>query len=143
MAICDDYLSDIKEAYDTAVFGWGFFFEPDIGWLLDNYTTHSEFDYDWRRYVTYAINSLAFVVGHILWGNNSYNQPERVPYYLEHCVGGDAAEVTMDAILTAMITADFDELQKFVGLSDAYRTAIWNQPFNAEFYAALARGFMP
>lgn len=50
-------------------------------------------------------------------------------------------EVTMDAILTAMITSDFDELQKFIGLVDAYRVAIWNAPFNADFYAALARGF--
>ena len=55
---------------------------------------------------------------------------------------GDA-EVTMDAILSAMITADFAQLQTFVGLVDAYRVALWNEPFNAEYYAALARGFMP
>lgn len=52
-------------------------------------------------------------------------------------------EVTMDAILTAMITSDFAQLQTFVGLVDAYRVALWNEPFNAEYYAALARGFMP
>lgn len=51
-------------------------------------------------------------------------------------------EVTMDAILSAMITADIGQLEYFVGLVDAYRMALWNQPFNAEFYAALARGFM-
>lgn len=50
-------------------------------------------------------------------------------------------EVTMDTILTAMLTANFDELQKFIGVVDAYRVAIWNAPFNAEFYGALARGF--
>ena len=50
-------------------------------------------------------------------------------------------EVSMDSILTAMLGAEFDELQKFVGLVDAYRVAIWNAPFNAELYAALARGF--
>jgi len=49
----------------------------------------------------------------------------------------------MDSILTAMITADFDQLRKFTGLADAYRVAVWNEPFNAEFYAALARGFTP
>ena len=54
---------------------------------------------------------------------------------------GDGAEVTMDSILTAMLGAEFDELQKFVGLVDAYRVALWNAPFNADFYAALARGF--
>lgn len=52
-------------------------------------------------------------------------------------------EVTMDSLLSAMITSDYDQLQKFIGLVDAYRVAIWGQPFNVEFYAALARGFMP
>ncbi|GAI82901.1 unnamed protein product, partial [marine sediment metagenome] len=50
-------------------------------------------------------------------------------------------EVDMDAILNAMLVADFDQLQKFIGIVDAYRVAIWNAPFNANFYAALARGF--
>jgi hypothetical protein len=53
---------------------------------------------------------------------------------------GDGA-VDMDAILSAMITADYDQLQKFIGIEDAYRSAIWDQPFNAQFYAALAQGF--
>ncbi|GAH32071.1 unnamed protein product, partial [marine sediment metagenome] len=29
----------------------------------------------------------------------------------------------------------------FIGLIDAYRQSVWNQPFNKEYYAALARGF--
>lgn len=52
-------------------------------------------------------------------------------------------ELTMDAILSVMITADFEDLQKFVGIVDAYRVALWNEPFNVDFYAALARGFTP
>ncbi len=55
--------------------------------------------------------------------------------------GNGNGGVTMDAILTAMITAEFSQLQKFVGIEDAYRVALWNEPFNAEFYSALARGF--
>ena len=51
------------------------------------------------------------------------------------------AEVTMDAILSAMLGANFEQLQYFIGLVDAYRVALWNAPFNADFYAALARGF--
>lgn len=47
----------------------------------------------------------------------------------------------MDAILNTMLGADFDQLQKFIGIVDAYRVAIWNAPFNAYFYGALARGF--
>jgi len=49
--------------------------------------------------------------------------------------------VTMDAMLNAMLSATFAELTKFVGLTEAYNVAVWNAPFNADFYAALARGF--
>jgi len=49
--------------------------------------------------------------------------------------------VDMDAILNAMLVSSFDQLQKFIGIVDAYRVALWNAPFNADFYAALARGF--
>ena len=52
------------------------------------------------------------------------------------------ADVTMDAILSAMIGANLDEYRKFTGIVDAYRGALWNKPFNAEFYATLLRGFM-
>ena len=49
--------------------------------------------------------------------------------------------VNMDDMLNAMLTASFNQLQKFIGIEDAYRVALWNAPFNADFYAALARGF--
>ena len=55
----------------------------------------------------------------------------------------EGGTVTMSAILSAMLAAQYDELQQFIGLEDAYRSALWDQPFNAEFYAALARGFRP
>lgn len=49
--------------------------------------------------------------------------------------------VDMPSILNAMLAAEFDELTQFVGIEDAYRSAIWDQPFNSQFYAALAAGF--
>lgn len=51
--------------------------------------------------------------------------------------------VSMAAMLSAMLLANNDELTQFVGIEDAYRSAIWDQPFNAAFYAALANGFRP
>ena len=54
----------------------------------------------------------------------------------------DAAEVDMDSIIVAMLSANPDQVEYFVGLVDAYRQSIWNRPFNESFYAALARGFM-
>jgi len=52
-----------------------------------------------------------------------------------------APTVTMASIINAMLLAKFDELQKFIGIEDAYRCALWDAPFNTDFYAALARGF--
>jgi len=50
-------------------------------------------------------------------------------------------EINMGMILTAMYEATNDELLNFIGLVDAYRQSLWNKPFNAEFFAAIARGF--
>ena len=47
----------------------------------------------------------------------------------------------MADILTAMMSATFEELTKFMGITQAYKVAVWDAPFNEEFYAALARGF--
>ncbi len=53
----------------------------------------------------------------------------------------ESEALTMDSLLSTMLTATPEQLQYFVGLVDAYRQSLWNRPFNAEFYAALARGF--
>jgi len=52
------------------------------------------------------------------------------------------AEITFDAVINVMLTANPDQIKYFVGLLDAYRQSIWNKPYNQEFFAALARGFM-
>ena len=49
--------------------------------------------------------------------------------------------LAMPQIINAMLTATFDQLTSFIGIEDAYRVALWNAPFNANFYGALARGF--
>ncbi|GAI56337.1 unnamed protein product [marine sediment metagenome] len=48
---------------------------------------------------------------------------------------------TMDALINTMLEATPEQVTYFVGLVDAYRQSIWTQPFNHEFFAALARGF--
>ncbi len=53
----------------------------------------------------------------------------------------ETVAVDMDSILSAMVTAEPDQVQYFVGLVDAYRQSIWDRPFNKEFFASLARGF--
>ncbi len=51
------------------------------------------------------------------------------------------ASITMGDILTAMLGATFAELTSFMGITQAYKVAVWDAPFNEEYYAALARGF--
>lgn len=51
-------------------------------------------------------------------------------------------EVTMSDIIYAMLRADVDDIEYFVGLVDAFRQVMWNKPFNQEFFAAIARGFL-
>lgn len=52
-----------------------------------------------------------------------------------------AGALAMGDILTAMLAATFAELTSFIGIVEAYHVAVWNAPFNADYYAALARGF--
>lgn len=60
-------------------------------------------------------------------------------WYFTNCITGYT--LTMDDILSVMLSATDDEYKKFIGLVDAYRVGLWNKPFNSEYYAALARGF--
>lgn len=47
----------------------------------------------------------------------------------------------MATMLSAMLEATFSELTSFMGITQAYKVAVWDAPFNEEYYAALARGF--
>jgi len=71
------------------------------------------------------------------WAPYSYEGP--IWWYLENCVSGYT--LTMDAMISVMLTATEDEYRYFIGVIDAFRVGLWNKPFNSEFYAALARGF--
>ena len=61
-------------------------------------------------------------------------------HWIDDNIGGGGG-VDMDGILNALLSASFEQLQRVVGITDAYKVAIWDAPFNEEFYAALARGF--
>lgn len=80
----------------------------------------------------------------LLHGRTQFPTWQESSYYSAlYFAGQGGASITMADILNAMLQAEYDELTQFVGIEDAYRSAIWDQPFNAEFYAALARGFRP
>ncbi|KKN04654.1 hypothetical protein LCGC14_1095220 [marine sediment metagenome] len=86
--------------------------------------------------------SLKFNAIRAKWGGGTSTVPGRLLQcldYLNENIGG--GEVTMDSILTAMMTATPEQVTKFMGITQAYKVAVWESPFNEEFYAALARGF--
>jgi hypothetical protein len=86
----------------------------------------------------YAIVSLKYAVEGIL-GDQLDTFANAFSVNLWYYAHGGTLD--MDTLLNVMLTADFEQLTQFVGISDAYRSAIWDQPFNSQFYAALAQGF--
>ena len=94
-------------------------------------------DHEAIQDILYAISDVA-VAASSFGGWSPYDWEGCIHYYLDNCIGA----VDMAAILAAMLEAEPDEVEYFVGLVDAYRQSIWNRPFNKQFYAALARGFM-
>ena len=61
-------------------------------------------------------------------------------YWINDNIGGSGGG-TMADILSAMMSASYEELTQFMGITQAYKVAVWDAPFNEEYFAALARGF--
>lgn len=102
----------------------------------------NEGEFKWGiRYCVYAIKALQTAIDQIIDGQ--YFDPDVSAFfesiYWASQEGGNG--VDMDAILTAMISADRDEFIKFIGISDGYRVGMVGKPWNKDFYAALGRGF--
>jgi len=135
MSTCTDYASDIYSAYEYA--------ESRMGFFLTNYNALTENLHatNITLFITRLKNCLInnnIAIQALMFGNTGYTEPKRIPYMMVNCLGGS---LEMSDIINTMLRASFDELQSFIGIEDAYRIALWNAPFNAEFYSALARGF--
>ena len=86
--------------------------------------------------------SLKFNAIRAKWGGGTSTVPGRLLQildYLNDNIGGNG--ITMDDILNEMMSATPEQITKFMGITQAYKVAVWDAPFNEEFYAALARGF--
>jgi hypothetical protein len=93
-----------------------------------------------------AVEYMQYAWAHLYQAaNNNYRYWEQLAmnWIKNNLNSGGAAALTMGDLLTAMLTAKYDELQAFIGIEDAFRSAIWDQPFNSQYYAALANGFRP
>ena len=75
------------------------------------------------------------------WGAGSSTLQGRLLSMFDYLNDSIGSSVTMSSILSAMMAATFEELTQFMGITQAFKVAVWDAPFNEEFYAALARGF--
>lgn len=113
-----------------------------MGYIQDAYT-HWNLNQDHAAIedMLSACSQLWYAIDYLIYKYTPFYWDMPIPHFLQYHTT-EKAEVDMDGILNAMLAAEFEELQKFIGIVDAYRMSLWNKPFNAEFYAALARGFM-
>lgn len=95
-------------------------------------------------------NAASLMAVHIWELRNKFTYgSDSVRYWLVKCLqyidanafNGGGGGVTMGDILSEMMSATFGELTTFMGITQAYKVAVWDAPYNEEFYAALARGF--
>jgi len=92
----------------------------------------------------YALSlDLYYMYGH--WMNSTDDIKDMLMWILwyinDNGFGGGGGGVTMGDILAEMQSASFEELKQFMGITQAYKVAVWDAPFNEEYYAAMARGF--
>lgn len=105
--------SETDEAFDEWFYG-----DPDWGFAMLCYAM-----YDLQSSMS------AFLNIEDGWGDVHPFQE----FVYQYCV------TNMENILKAMLQAEFTELKQFVGIVDAYRATIWDQPFEAQYYADLVR----
>lgn len=97
-----------------------------------------------------AIGAIILALSEVYWTFQAYPyfinaDPKQSPIvesiYWASQEGG-AEDFTMASIIMAMYGATKQEFTDFIGIEDAYRQALWNMPFNRDYFAELARGFV-
>ncbi|GAI72283.1 unnamed protein product [marine sediment metagenome] len=135
----DDAYKGLEGKWDTARSHW------------DNILTYKK-----KAFTAWSANEDHIAIGHLItaitetwftfnvYPGFQFSDPDQSPivesiYWANKDV--PTAEVTMRAILDEMFTASDYELMQFIALVDAYRQSLWNKPFDANYWAAVARGF--
>lgn len=131
---CAEALAKIRGYY-----GWSYTY---AGWASTNqqqaFAHYNLFqDHEAIGHLCNAVAQHNVSIGMLTGKYDDFYPDYAVPWYLDNCSGG----ASMADILTAMMSATFEELTEFMGITQAYKVAVWDAPFNQEFYAALARGF--
>jgi len=139
MADRETHLAHIESMYTDARSWWVF----ADGKADDVEALKDVCDFSFRYAIASCLKALCNLAEDLVDKNYPYANEFGIHYFLDNYTGGAAEEyeLTMGKLISAMYTASNDEYKSFIGLVDAYRVALWNQPFDVEFYAAIARGF--
>lgn len=122
MSVCSNYIQEISDLYDLSASALTVS-KTHSTWLADN-RTYSSFNTTYRTHVAYAITWMSAAVNYLIWCNQDYLPPKRIPYVLKNCVGGN---VDMTAILTAMWNCTQLQPLLFITYIDAMRSAIYDK----------------
>jgi len=114
------------------------------GLVTECYDLRNDLQTDGNPASYIGCNNMAIDMGAVRnnWGGGSSTLGGRLLSMFDHLndeMGG--GDVDMASILTAMLAATPEEITQFMGITEAYKVAVWDAPYNEEFYAALARGF--
>jgi len=97
--------------------------------------------------LNYSIQSTAHLVAvmeYLMDKNYPWGQEYSIVNFLDlKTAGGEEYELTMEKLLATMMTADSDDVWVFMGTLDAYKHAIWDVPYDQQFFANLSRMFKP
>lgn len=78
-----------------------------------------------------------------VYGLNGFDAMDEALFKLTDArIEGITVDIDMQDIINAMLVANPDQVKFFIGIVDAYKQSVWNQPFDKELFAALGRGFM-
>lgn len=128
MSLCDNYLTDITDAYDGAEWVYDALYAQHKSWLLANYSM-SSFNLTWRTHVALGIANLGSMVELLIDCNENKYHPLRLPYYLEHCIEAKEYELTAKKICEAWAKKDFEGRAITIAFIDRMRQMLWNEPF--------------
>jgi len=92
-----------------------------------------------RSYLTQAGNALESAYDHFSIGDSSIQYSL---YYALYWINNNwGVGITMLDLIAQMSIATPDEIMTFICLEDAYRAALWDRPYNPEYFATMVRAF--
>lgn len=95
-----------------------------------------------RAYCDTIASYIQQAANHIFSGTSGFKTDLSLAlWWLDNYTSSPPYTLTMLKLLTAMAVPTADEFMTFIALTDAYKTALWDKSYNAEYYATFVRFF--